>query len=800
MKLFFIACLFIISPTTTYSQEEINVEGKILDEFNSAIPYASVVFKSVTSEGKVFGVLSQDDGSFSIVITKDSYTLEVTVVGIQSTTLSIDLTTPVRKFDLGDIILKSVSLDEVVVKNRNSAYKLNLDKKEYKVSGDLFSKGGTLSDVIQNVPSVQVDATGLLSLRGSSDIIVLLNGKPSGLTSSADLLRSIPASSIDKIEVITNPSGKYVAQGSAGIINIVLKKGETKGFNGSVEIFGGYRLNAGSNININGGNEKSSWFINSGMGYSEPIGKNSVALDNFETTPNLTFQNSDRIRKQLYGLVNIGGAYDIAKKQTLSVSLTYRKAKAINDNSTFYNDFEDTLLLASSERFEDEIEKNDFLQGEINYSIELDTVGQVIKFGANGQFTKNDENSEIVENSSFTEMTFLNTDRTMSAEENRRLLLSADYELPLKGTHKIELGYLGLFKRVENDFEVVTGLGDTFVPISEFTNRTEFQENIHSFYVQFGKEYEKIAFQLSLRSELTDITLNDENETTEIDKSFTDWFPSGFINYNPNDSEEYRLSFTRRIRRPSSFIFLPFSSYTDERNIFVGNPDINPSYTFGIELAYSLKISNSLSLTPTIYFRNTEDEVELFVEKQIITINGEGREVFASTLTNIGTYTAYGLELGVSYKPTNWWDIYFESTFNGFTQIGSVRGASFNGKGVLIYGRFNHTINLSKKLKLQWQNNYRGPIETGQYRRKGIYSTNMGMNYDIFKGKGALTINVIDVLNSNIRRVTSFGSDFTRDLELQRRVRQINLSLSYRFDPKSKTKQGNQYDKNELIN
>lgn len=799
MKLSFFVCLFILSFTGTYSQE-INAQGKILDEFNSAVPFAIIVFKSDTSEDKIFGVLSEEDGSFSIVLSKDLYTLEITVVGLQSTIISIDLTSAGQTYDFGNILLKSVSLDEVIVKNRNSAYKLNVDKKEYKVSGDLFLKGGTLSDVIQNVPSVQVDATGLLSLRGSSDIIVLLNGKPSGLTSSAALLKSIPASSIDKIEVITNPSGKYVAQGSAGMINIVLKKGETKGFNGSVEIFGGYRLNAGSNININGANEKSSWFINSGIGYSEPIGKNSVALSNFETSPNRTFQNSDRIRKQLYGLVNIGGSYYITKYQSLSGSVTYRRTNANNDNSTFYNDFEDNLLLTSSERLEDEAEKNDFLQGEINYSIELDTLGQVINLGVNGEFTNNDENSEIVENSSFPEMTFLNTDRTMRAEENHRFLLSADYELPLKGKHKLEIGYLGSFKQVGNEFEVITGTGTEFVPIPEFTNSTEFQESIHSFYVQFGKKYEKIAYQLSLRSELTDIELNDENETVEIDKNFTDWFPSAFINYNPNEDEEYRLSFTRRIWRPSSFIFLPFSSYTDERNIFVGDPNINPSYTFGSELGYSYKLSNSLSLTPTLYFRNTEDEVEFFVEKRIITINGEQREVFASTLTNIGTYTAYGLEIGVSYKPTNWWDIYFESTFNGFTQLGSVRGASFNGKGVLIYGRLNHTINLSKKLKLQWQNNYRGPIETGQYRRKGIYSMNMGLNYDIFKGNGALTINVIDVLNSNIRKVTSFGSDFTRDFERQFRVRQINLSLSYRFDPKSKTKQGNQYDKNEIIN
>tara|TARA_R110002051_G_scaffold316992_1_gene397518 strand:+ start:807 stop:3206 length:2400 start_codon:yes stop_codon:yes gene_type:complete len=799
MKLSILVCLCLLSFTTTYSQE-INTKGKILDEFNSPIPYASIVFKSNNSEDKIFGILSEEDGSFSILLAKDTYTLEITVVGLQSTTMSIDLANVGKSYDLGTILLKSVSLDEVVVKNRNSAYKLNLDKKEYKVSGDLFSKGGTLSDVIQNVPSVQVDATGALSLRGSSDITVLLNGKPSGLTSSGNLLKSIPASSIDKIEVITNPSSKYVAQGSAGIINIVLKKGKSKGLNGSVEIFGGYRLNTGSNLNINGANEKSSWFINTGIGYSEPKGKNSVELNNFETIPNRTSQNSDRIRKQLYGLINIGGTHDIGENQSILGSFTYRKANANNDNSTFYNDFDNNTLLASSERLEDEDENNDFLQGEINYSIELDTLGQIINFGANGQFTKGTENSEIIENESFPEMTFLNTDRTFRAEDNRRFLLSVDYELPMKGNHKLELGYLGSYKQVENDFEVVTGTGNGFVSIPEFTNSTEFRENINSFYVQFGKKYEKIAYQLSLRSELTHIELNVENNTVEVEKKFTDWFPSAYINYSPNEKEEFRLSFTRRIFRPSSFIFLPFSSYTDKRNIFVGDPDINPSYTFGSELGYSYKISNTLTLSPTLYFRNTEDEVEFFVEKSIITINAEQREVFASTLTNIGTYTAYGLELGVSYKPTNWWDIYFESTFNGFNQKGNVRGASFDGKGVLIYGRLNHTIDLSQKLKLQWQNNYRGPIETGQYRRKGIYSMNMGLNYDILKGNGAITLNVVDVLNSNIRRVTSFGSDFTRDLELQNRVRQINVSLSYRFDPKSKTKQGNQYDKNEIIN
>jgi len=188
------------------------------------------------------------------------------------------------------------------------------------------------------------------------------------------------------------------------------------------------------------------------------------------------------------------------------------------------------------------------------------------------------------------------------------------------------------------------------------------------------------------------------------------------------------------------------------------------------------------------------------VEKRNITVGEETREVFASTIANIGNYTAYGLELGVSYQPTNWWSSYLETTFNGFKQVGSFSGASFNGEGLLFYGRVNQTFSLFKSLKLQWQNNYRGPIETGQYRRQGIYYMNLSFSNNIFNDRYTLTVNYSDVLNSNKRIVISFGSDFIRELEVQNRVPQLNISLSYRFDSKSRVREGLQYDDIKIIN
>ncbi|WP_167571852.1 outer membrane beta-barrel family protein [Aquimarina algiphila] len=304
-----------------------------------------------------------------------------------------------------------------------------------------------------------------------------------------------------------------------------------------------------------------------------------------------------------------------------------------------------------------------------------------------------------------------------------------------------------------------------------------------------------------ISTEITNINLESKRRDFVNQKRYSDLFPSAFFRYTINDHHKFQLSLSRRINRPRNWMIIPFSSFTDERNVFSGNPEIDPSYTNLSELNYNYKISKKLSINPTLYYRGTSDEMEFFVEKQTVTIDNETREVFVSTIANIGQYNAFGLEMGVSYKPFPWWNMYLEFTFNGFKQVGSFRGASFDGEGVLIYGRYNTTISFLDYFKLQVQNNYRGPIETGQYKRKGIYQMNAGLSIDLFNQRGLLTFNINDVFNSGVRKVTSFGSDFTRDLELQNRIRQINLSFSYIFNQnKNKGKKGNQYDNFKIIN
>jgi len=373
--------------------------------------------------------------------------------------------------------------------------------------------------------------------------------------------------------------------------------------------------------------------------------------------------------------------------------------------------------------------------------------------------------------------------------------------LPIEKNGALELGYRSDLSSIENDFSVKRQSKDSSFTIPEFTDSTKYNERIYAFYGQISKQIKNISIKLGLRTEISDINISSERKNFSNEKNYVDWFPSVFVDYSFNEKNKIQFSASRRINRPRSWTIIPFSTFTDERNTFVGNADINPSYVFATELDYTTKISDKFSFYPTLYYRKTFDEMELFVEKQQITIGNETQDIFASTIANIGDYNAYGAELGVSYKPFNWWNMFAEIVLNGFIQRGSFRGASFDGEGLLLSGRYNTTLNFFKSMKLQIQNFYRGPIETGQYRRKGFYGVNIGLSNDLFKGKGVLALNVRDVFNSNKRLVTTFGKDFTRDLELQYRVRQINLSVTYRLNHKQhKGKKGNQFDAVEIVN
>jgi len=799
-KLIITFCFLAI--TVSLMSQNIEVSGQIQDEQNIEVPFANVVFKSTNDPSKLFGTLTDDKGNFTYTLPKDEYLLEVSVIGIEPKVVELNLNDVESNIDLGVVkISTDILLEEIVVKGIKSSYKINTDKKVYNVSKLTLVKGGSLTDVFQNIPSLQLDSDGQVSLRGDQNVRILIDGRPSGLTNTSELLSTIPANSIDKVEVVTNPSSKYSADGTAGVINVILKQDRKERFNSNIELFTGYRLTGGINGNISKTGESSSWYANAGIGYAEPKGINNIITQTPNEIVSLSKVRSNRKRNQLYYLVNTGLNKSLNKKNSLSSSITYRRANSNNENNTIGEDFNEGNLLKAYNRNELENEHSSFVQGNLSYNYKLSENGPQLSLDISGELTLDDENAVIKANETSPYILELSQDHTKNNEKSSRYIASFDCSYPFNNQNTVEVGYRFSYSNISNDISTERIINNNQFIIPEFTGTSNYNEKILAFYSQYSFSIRKLFLKLGLRAEISEMINTSINSEYENGRNFTNLFPSTFLNYDINEKNKLQFSITRRINRPRNWMIVPFSTFTDDRNIFIGNPDINPSYVNAFELRSTNNISSTIGLYPAIYYRDTTDEMEFYVEKKQLTIGNEVQDIFTSTIENVGKYFAYGAEIGLSYKPSESLDIFGELVFNGFKQRGMVRGASFNGDGVLISGKLNTNFNLFKSMKLQLQNYYRGPIETGQYKRKGFYGMNISLSNKIFKSNGTLTINITDVFNSNKRLITTTDADFLRDLELQFRVRQINLAITYRFNQKNyKGKKGNQYDNFEIIN
>ncbi|WP_299157806.1 outer membrane beta-barrel family protein [uncultured Tenacibaculum sp.] len=773
------------------------MKGTIKDKSEAPIAYANIIFKAVNNPETIFGTLADENGNFSIGIPKQIYNFEVSVVDLPPTILVLDLTSAKSKTNLGDILINAdVTLNEVVVTSNTSNYKIELDKKVYNVSKDPSVSGGSLIDVMQNVPSVQVEVDGTMSIRGNGSVRILIDGRISGLTNTTSLLRTIPAASIDKVEVITNPSSKYSAEGAGGIINIVLKKGKKKRLNASFETFVGARLNSGINININKANENYSWYANTGLGYSKPKATGDIALTNFESSPSKSFQTSEKILKQFYISNNFGGAYKFNMNHSISADFTYRLADLNTINSISYKDYNTNNLFATSERLDSEEFKNNFFQIASEYKIKLNDRGSQLKLSALTQSSIEDGNSLILEETTFPQLKIDANDAIINDINDKRFTIALDYVHILKNKSQLEFGGRSRFTNIDNDYMVNRLAGNILTTIPEFSDETNYKENITAFYGQYAKSFDKFKFQVGLRTETTNINITSNSNAEKVSRNYTDVFPSSFLNYQFNNDSSIRFSISRRIKRPRRNAIVPFSSFSDSRNIFVGNPKVNPSYAILTELAFESKFSNKFTLAPTIFFRRTNQEMDYFIQKQHLFINGNMEEVFVTKTVNIGTDKSYGLELGFIYKPINWLNIYNEVTLNGYQQIGRYESTNFNTNGFTFGGRLHLNFKVSNSFRFQFQTRFRGANNRGQLSRKALYRLDFGMSQSLFNNNASLSLNFKDIFDSWEWNIKTRGENFAQEINSQVRVPQLNLSFIYRWNQKRyKGKKGQQYDR-----
>ena len=805
-KTFLIALLllslntFAQRPQRPQSQEQqpIKITGTVLDKDNGLpLEYATLVLHSVKDPKKVTGGITDLDGKFEVETLPGKYNISVEYISYKTYKLAEQELT--QSTDLGTIklALDVAQLEGVEVVGEKTTVEVRLDKKIYNIGKDLTTSGATISDALNNVPSVNVDVEGAISLRGNENVRILINGKPSALAGfgSTDALRELPADAIEKVEVITSPSARYDAEGTAGILNIVLKREKTLGFNGSVNVNIGYPSQSSMSINANLRTDKFNVFNTLGYRYNESPGhafyENSYNNGQYDQIN----ENRDYTRSGKGFNNNFGVEYFFNEKSSLTGSFFMRFQDGDDLTENYSDFFENGLLTRQSFREEIELEDEENYQFSLNYVNTIDDDGQ--KLTADLQYSNGDEveNSTIDDNNTFPNTSLNTLESVYQNEIDDEYLVQADYVLPM-GDAQFEVGYRGTFEREITDYKLdsLDRSTNQFVTNEDLTNKFNYQENVNALYTQYGNKFGKFSFLAGLRLENTQLKgeVTSDFDTSAIedalgedidlnfDKNYLGLFPTLNLIFEIGEMENISLGYNRRINRPRGRFINPFPSRSSRANIFQGNPDLDPAYSNSFDLGY-LKRWDKLTLTSSVYYKRETNSFEYIQEATGQTTTDSVR-IIRSLPINLSSNERIGAEAGVLYNPKKWLRLNGSVNFFQFSSEGEHNGTDYGTDNTSWFARFSSKVSLPKKI--EWQTNafYMGPRQNAQTETKSMLSINLAFSKDIMKDKGTVSLNVSDLLNSRKRQSYTVSDDFTSRSEFQFRPRSINLSFRYRIN------------------
>ncbi|MDT8414152.1 MAG: TonB-dependent receptor [Flavobacteriaceae bacterium] len=776
--------------------QKVTVTGTVIDaDTNTPLEYATITLQNSQRPQMLTGAVTNLEGKFEIEIFASTYNIKVEYISFKS--FEIKEKSIRENLDLGVVKLSidSQNLDEVQVVAEKRDVEIRLDKKIYNVGKDLTIKGGNFLDLLENIPSITTDAEGGVSLRGNENVRILIDGKPSGLVglSSTDALQQLPADAIESVEVITSPSARYDAEGTAGIINIILKKGKIQGLNGSFSLTTGIPDNHGANVNLNYRTKKINLFNTTSYSYRDSPGETTNDRENFFGNPENKFINEDRdfdrIRNNFN--TNLGLEYFFTDRTSLTGAVFMRQ----NGGKTGTDNFTDRLneareLVNRTFRREDEDEYERTLQYSLNFQKKFKTDGHILTADFQYEESVEDESSIINESEIFPTEQALDFETNSTKENQDRILVQADYVLPY-GKNKqsqFEFGYRGNFNELTTDFRVDTlGVGGELVLDANLSNELIYEENINALYTQWGTKAGKFSVLLGMRMEVSDINVTLTTTGESFDENYTDFFPTINLGWEFNEEESVTLGFNRRITRPRSRFVNPFPSRSSETNIFQGNPDIDPSYSNGVDLAY-LRRWKKLTLTSSIFYQKNTDVFE-FISEDTGNLTDNGDPIVRRFPVNLSTEERIGFEFGGNYTPTKWWRMNGSFNFFNSTRDGDFNGVSFDADNTSWFARLNSRTTLPGKIDFQQTMFYSGPSENAQNENKSVFSMNLALSKDLFKEKASIVFNFRDVFNSNIRETETRTSTFRSESENQFRKPQFTINFTYRFNQQNNQRQ-----------
>jgi len=805
LKLFGFLMLIIFS-TLSYSQErampkKIRITGKVTDKLSGQeLEYATIIFQNDKRPEILTGGITNSNGDYDIEIVAGTYSVKFEFISFKS--VELKQKSLQEDTNLGTIVLTedATMLNEVEVRADRSTVEIKLDKRVYNVGQDMLVKGGTISDVLDNVPSVSVDVEGNVSLRGNDNVRILIDGKPSGIIgiNVAAALKLIPAESIDKVEVITNPSARYDAEGGGGIINIILKKGKNQGLNGVFTASVGDPESYGLSGNLNYKSESFNLFTTQGYNYRVAPGNsitNTEYLNSDGTTKNYIYETrkNERLSEGYNG--NFGFEWSLDKNTTWTNTFSYRKNGGDNPDNVLFNNFDaNSLFQFSRARFNNQKNYGEDVDLSTNLIKKFKKDGHQLTF--DGSFSANSE----LDNSTITDNVYGN-DRTINDQSQKRHLAQTDYVLPIGDNHRFEVGYRGDFTEVITDYsaEHYNSTTSNWDLNSNISNILEYKEKINAFYTQYGFKVNKLSYLFGLRWEDSNIEVNQLVTNDYNTKKYNYFFPSAFINYEISEKSSTSLSYSRRIQRPRGRFMNPFPNLSSNINIFQGNPDIDPALTHAIDLGY-IKRWDKLTFSTSAYFNLTQDSFQ-FTRREsgefVETIVG-GQTILTpiilSSPINLANQYRTGFEFTLNYSPYKWWKL--NGNFNFFSNetkgefkytnfVGTEVVQNFDNKAFSWFARVSSKVTLPYKIDWQTNGTYNAPQNTAQGRSLGILSANLAFSKDVLKDKGTIALNVSDLFNSRKRIVeTNLPNILNSYNEMQFRQRQLTLSFTYRFNKK----------------
>ncbi|MFD1604036.1 TonB-dependent receptor domain-containing protein [Flavobacterium artemisiae] len=748
---------------------EFTIKGKVVDaKTKQPLPYVTIILLS--SSQKVKETASDENGNYILKSAAGNYQLKVEFLSFktfisESFTMNQDLA---QNISLNEGVHQ---LEEVNVVSEKSAVELKLDKKVFNVGKDILSRGGSANDILNNVPSVNVDVAGVVSLRGNNSVTVLINGKPSILAANNGLSQ-ISAANIEKVEVITNPSAAYEAQGGGGIINIILKKNSLKGFNGSLQAGIGNPENYNVNANVSYKTEKINLFSNIGYrelnvyGYEKQFQRNN---DNGVTT----ILNQYNDNKRNYSTVSLyfGGDYYINDKNTLTGS--YYRSKNTNRENTKYNyNYSDANNAADSiiSRSQKYVEPQIYNVLELNYAKTFDKKDKKWTSSLQYVFWNDNENQYIDQQRTFPDQSPVSNLYTNDIESSNDIFIKSDFVNPISENSKIEMGIRSDLRAIRSDYYTI--LDDMLQ--EQFTNKLKYDENLYSAYFQFGSKIKRFNYLLGLRSELSDIKISDRKNTFNNSKNYINLFPTVHLVYNLTSKTDLQLSYSKRINRPRFWQLNPFSGLSDLRNLTVGNPDLNPMFTDSFEFTVLAK-PGKFSINPSVYYKHTTNFFEYIVERT-------DENYFINTPVNLGTENRYGAEVSTTYNPTKWLRLSLDFNYYHFKQNGEYKGVSYNAEDQTWLSSFRSVVKFPKIISGDFSFRYRGKNQGVQTLTEPQYSANLGLSKDFLQEKMSVTLNVNNLFDSQIRKSETRTSSYYLESEFKSQGRYVNVTVIYRFN------------------